>query len=78
MTNGWVERKRGLPGSHRLGRGGEWRELRERDGRDLQLQRRSFKMQAEKESGPKKASLKVSWAVRAMGCKKSHQAANLR
>ena len=78
MTNGWVERKRGLPGSHRLGRGGEWREQRERDGRDLQLQRRSFKMQAEKESNPKKCSLKVSWAVRAMGCKKSNQAANLR
>lgn len=70
MTNGWVERKRGLPGSHRLGRGGEWRELRERDGRDLELQRRSFKMQVEKESGPKKGSLKVSWAVRAMCCKK--------
>jgi hypothetical protein len=34
-------------------------------------------MQAEKESGPKKGSLKVSWAVRAMGCKKSNQAANL-
>lgn len=53
-------------------------DLGERNRADSELLQRSSKMLLERESGPQKGSMKVSWAARPMGCTEGNLATKLR
>lgn len=83
VANGWAERKRrdfqilaGL--REEKAEKGESRYLGEKDGTDSELQRRSSKIWAERESSPRKGSLEASWAARPMGFTEGNRGTTLR
>lgn len=83
VANGWAERKKrdfqilaGLR-EEKAERGAS-RHLGEKDGTGSELQGRSSKMWAERESSPRKGSLEASWAARPMGFTEGNRGTMLR